>query len=65
MSDQKIRQRRRGMYLIHESLDYKVRKDLFINCDAIESLSIEMCNRKTSNTVFNVVYRPPNGHKNQ
>ena len=31
---------------IHESLDYKVRKDLAINCDAIESLSIEISNRK-------------------
>ena len=46
---------------IHESLDYKVRKGLFIHCDAIESLSIEICNRKTRNTIFNVVYRPPNG----
>ena len=46
---------------IHESLDYKVRKDLSVNCDAIESLSIEICNKKTRNTVFNVLYRSPNG----
>ena len=46
---------------IHDSLDYKVRKDLSINCDAIESLSIEICKRKTRNTIFNVVCRPPNG----
>ena len=46
---------------IHESLDDKVRKDLSINCDSIKSLSIEICNRKTRNTVFNVVCWPPNG----
>ena len=47
---------------IHDSLDYKVRKDLSINCDAIESLSIEICKRKTKNTIFNVVCRPPNAN---
>ena len=36
---------------IHKSLDYKVRKDLSINCDAIESLSIDICNGKTRNTI--------------
>ena len=41
-------------------LDYKVRKDLSINCDKSKSLSIEICNRKTRNMIFNVVYRPPN-----
>ena len=50
---------------IHDSLDYKARKDLFTTFDAIESLSIEICKRKTRNTVFNVVYRSPNGDKNQ
>ena len=43
---------------IHESLDYKVRKDLSVKYD--RSLSIEICNRTTRNTIFNVVYRPPN-----
>ena len=28
----------------HESNDYKVRKDLSVNCDAIESMAIEICN---------------------
>ena len=37
---------------IYESTDYKVRKDLSINCDAIESLSTEICHRKTRNTLF-------------
>ena len=48
---------------IHESLDYSVRKDLSINCNAIESLSVEICYRNSRTTIFNVVYRPPNGDK--
>ena len=36
-----------GMFIfIHDSLHYKVRKGLSINCDAIESLSIEICKGK-------------------
>ena len=37
--------------LIYESLD----------CKVIESLSIEICNRKIRNTIFNALYRPRNG----
>ena len=51
---------RGGVWIfIHESLHYKVRKDLPINCDAIESIAI--CNRKTRNLVFNIIYRSLNG----
>ena len=51
-----------GVFIfIHDSLDFKVRKDLYIHCDAIESLSIEICKRKIRNTIINVVYRPWNG----
>ena len=32
-----------------------------INCDAIEYLSIEICKAKTRHTIFNAIYRPPNG----
>ena len=46
---------------IHESFNYKVREDLSINCDATDSLYIDIYNRKTRNIIFNVVYRPPNG----
>ena len=46
---------------IHESLDYKVRKDLSKNCAAIKSLSNKICNRKTRSKIFNGVYRSPNG----
>ena len=39
---------------------FKKRDDLSINCEAIESLSIEMTNIiKSENIIFNVVYRPP------
>ena len=48
---------------IYESLDYSVRKDLSINCNAIESLSVEICYRNSRTTIFNVVYRSPNGDK--
>ena len=63
-TEHQIRKSGRGggvCIFIHESLDYKVRKDLSINCDAIESLSIEICKGKTRPTIFNAVYRPPNG----
>ena len=61
--DHQIRKPRKGgavCIFIHDSLDYKLRKDLFINCDPIESLTIEICKRKTRNKMFNVVR-----HKNQ
>ena len=51
----------RGLCIfVHESLCYKLRKDLSINAEAIESLSIEISNKKASNLIFNAIYRPPN-----
>ena len=46
---------------IHETLCYKPRKDLSINSEAVESLSIEISNNKASNLIFNAMYRPPTG----
>ena len=46
---------------IHESLGYKLRKDLSINSEAIESLSIEISNKKAGNLILNSIYRPPTG----
>ena len=62
-TEHQIRKSRRGgvCIFIHDSLGYKAREDLSINCDAIESLSIEISKGKTRNTIFNVVYSPPNG----
>ena len=63
-TEHEIRKSRKGgrvCIFIHDSLSFKVRKDLSINCDAIEFPSIEICKRKTRNTIFNDVCRPPNG----
>ena len=43
---------------VHESLCYTKRNDLCINCEAIESLSIEICNNDGKNIIFTIVYRP-------
>ena len=45
----------------HESLCYTKRKDLCINCEAIEGLSTEISNNDVKNMIFNIVYRPPDG----
>ena len=49
---------------IRDSLSYKLRNDLSINCEDIESLSIEILNSQTRNIIFNVIYRPPNDDLN-
>ena len=46
---------------IRDSLLYKIREDLRVNCDDIESLSIEIVNYHSKTIIFNVVYRPPDG----
>ena len=46
---------------IHGSLCYKLRKDPNINSEVIESLSIEISNKKCSNLIFNAICRPPTG----
>ena len=47
---------------IHNSLNFKTRPDLSINCGDIESLTLEIISEKTRNTIVSVLYRPPNGH---
>ena len=44
---------------VDKPLDHKVRKDLSRNCGKIESLSIEIWNKKTRNIIFDIAYRPP------
>ena len=59
-----VRNSRKGGGLcifINESLCCKLRKDLSINSEAIESLFIEICNKKASNLIFSAIYRPPTG----
>ena len=43
---------------------YKLRNDLSIDCEDIESLSVEILKSETRNIIFNVIYRPPNGDLN-
>ena len=44
-----------------DSLLYKLHNDLSIDCEDIESLSIEILNSQSRNIIFNVIYRPPDG----
>ena len=44
-----------------ESFCCKTRQDLSINCDAIESLLLEVTNQKSKNLILNMTYWPPNG----
>ena len=39
----------------------QTRYDLSINCDAIDSLCLEITNEKLKNIILNLTYRPPNG----
>ena len=58
------RQYRRGgrvCLFVKESFCCKTRQDLSINCNAIESLCLEIANEKSKNIILNLTYRPPNG----
>ena len=46
---------------VHESLTFKRQQDLSINLEAVESLIIEILNKKCKNVILNTVYRPFNG----
>ena len=50
---------------VHENLSFKLREDLSINCDAIQSLSIEISSTKSKSIVLNTIYRPANGDMKQ
>ena len=39
----------------------KTRQNLSINCDAIESICLEITNGKSKNIMLNLTYTPPNG----
>ena len=53
------------MFFVHENLSFKLRGDLSINCDAIQSLSIEISSAKSKNIILNTIYRLPNGDMKQ
>ena len=54
----------RIVIFIRDSLLYKLRNDLSINCEYVESLSIEILNSQTRNIIFNAICRSPNGNLN-
>ena len=46
---------------VHESLCCTKQNNLCINSEAVESLSVEICNNDVKIIIFNIVYRPPDG----
>ena len=50
---------------VHESLCYKLRKDLSLNWDEIQSLSIEISKITAKTFILNVVHRPRNSDMKQ
>ena len=48
-----------------ESLREKLRKELSINCGAIQSLSTEISNTKLKNIILNTIYSPPDSDMKQ
>ena len=46
---------------VKESFCCKTRQNLSINCDAIESLCLEITNEKSKNIILDLKYRPRNG----
>ena len=46
---------------IHDSLDFKMRKDLSINCSDCEALSVEILHKSCKNIIVTCSYRPPSG----
>ena len=58
--------RKGGVYVfVHENLSFKLIEDLSINCDAIQSLFIEISSTKSKNIIFNTICRPPNSDMKQ
>ena len=46
---------------VHKETYFKSRTDLSINSNDVESLCIEIQHKKDENSLFSVMYRPPNG----
>ena len=53
------------MCFAHEHPSFKLREDLSINCDGIQSLSTEISSTKSKNIILNTIYRLPNGDMKQ
>ena len=46
---------------VDESLCYKLREDFSLNCEEMQSLSIEISITKAKDIIVNAIYRTPNG----
>ena len=46
---------------IHQFVEFKIRNDLSINLDDIESISVEILFENRKNVIFHVLYRQPKG----
>ena len=53
------------MVLCLKVLEKKLRKELSINCGAIQSLSAEIPNTKFKNIILNTIYSPPDSDMKQ
>ena len=49
---------------MHKEIYFEPRKDLSINTNDVELLCIEIHHKSDKNTLFSVMYRPPNGDMN-
>ena len=55
----KTRKNKKGCLYIHKSLKPNVRDNINIFNESVESMSIEILNKKSLNIVIIVAYRPP------
>ena len=55
--------KRGGDSVYIHNFEFKIRNDFSINNKDTESISVELLHEKRRNTLFNVVYRPPNSKK--
>ena len=42
---------------VYENLSFKLREDLTINCDTIQSVSIKISSTKSKNIIIDTIYR--------
>ena len=52
-----------SMY-IHDSLNFKYRRELDVNTKNVDSLSIDLISKKSKNTVLSTIYKPPDSKFN-
>ena len=57
-----VRKQRRGFsQWIHQSVEFKIRTDVSLNYDDVESVLVEILFENRKNTIFNVLYKQLKG----